>query len=360
MSVPGTEAGALFVDLGVRMAQTLARLRAAHGVTVGCSARRAVWRHGKTTLFEYLPLAGVRARPGARPLLVCFALVNRPYILDLQPDASLVRRLLEAGLPVYLLDWGDADDGDRLVELNDYLELGLGGCVRHILATHGIGALDLLGVCQGGVLSLCYCALHPAEVANLVTVTTAVDFQTPDDLLSKWVRGIDTQLLARAGNVPGELLNGLFLSLMPFRLMHQKYVRLLTGGADQRAVEDFVRMERWIFDSPPQAAVALTQFVRWFYQENRLVRGTLELGGRAVDLKSVRQPLLNLFARADHIVPPAASEVMGRYVGSRDYTACDIDTGHIGMYVSRKARAEIPQRIISWLAARGGGLRPRS
>ncbi|MGO9801997.1 MAG: class III poly(R)-hydroxyalkanoic acid synthase subunit PhaC [Steroidobacteraceae bacterium] len=361
MSELGAQAGALFMDLGARVTETLARLREARGVTVGCSARRAVWSHGKTTLYEYLPLEGVRARAGTRPLLVCFALVNRPYILDLQPDTSLVRRLLNAGLKVYLVDWGDPDEGDRLQELNDYLEQGLGGCVRHILATHGIGALDLLGVCQGGVFSLCYSALHPGQVANLVTVTTPVDFQTPDDLLSKWVREIDTELLARTGNVPGELLNALFLSLLPFRLQQQKYVRLLTARADQRAVEDFVRMERWIFDSPPQAAAALTQFVRWFYQENRLMRGTLELGGHAVDLKSVRQPLLNLYATADHIVPPAASAVMGRYVGSRDYTACAIDTGHIGMYVSRKAREEIPQRIISWLAARAGrgSRRPR-
>jgi polyhydroxyalkanoate synthase subunit PhaC len=364
----------LFLDLGGRMAQTLARLQQARDVRVGCSERRAVWTHHKATLYEYLPLesgldaagrpgrrAGPRsrARRSGRPLLICFALVNRPYVLDLQPEFSLVRRLLGAGFNVYMLEWGDPDDGDRLRELNDYLEEGLGGGVRHILEAHGVEALDLLGVCQGGFFSLCYAALHPRQIANLVTLTTAVDYQTPDDLLSKWVRGIDTELLARTGNLPGELLNAVFLALMPFRLMQQKYVRLLTGGADQRAVEQFVRMERWIFDSPPQAGTAVTQFVRWLYQENRLLRGTLELGGRAVDLKSVRQPLLNLYAKADHLVPPAACEIMGRYVGSRDYTACAIDTGHIGMYVSRKAREEIPQRIISWLKARGGGSRPR-
>jgi polyhydroxyalkanoate synthase len=337
----------------------------ARDVRVGCSARRALWSDRRTTLYEYLPDTP-RAAPGARggegtiaaarrkdrPLLICFALVNRPYILDLQPDSSLVRRLLEAGFTVYLVEWGDPEDGDRLRDLNDYLEQGLGGCVRHLLAAHRVPALDLIGVCQGGVLSLCYTALHPKQIANLITLTTAVDFQTPEDLLSKWVRELDTQLLARAGTVPGELLNALFLSLMPFRLTQQKYVRLLAGRADQRAVEDFVRMERWIFDSPPQAAVALAQFVRWFYQENRLLRGTLELGGRAVDLKNVRAPLLNLYASADHIVPPAASAVMGQHVRSPDYTACAVDTGHIGMYVSRKAREEIPQRIISWLRAR--------
>ena len=364
MSEHGADAGRLFLELGSRAAQTLARLRLARDVRVGCSTRRAVWSGQRTTLYEYLPdtphgAAEAAARRRGRPLLVCFALVNRPYILDLQPDSSIIRRLLDAGFSVYLIDWGDPDDGDRLRDLNDYLEQGLGGCVRHLLGAHRVPALDLIGVCQGGVLSLCYTALHPKQIANLVTLTTAVDFQTPEDLLSKWVRELDTQLLECAGNVPGELLNGLFLSLMPFRLTQQKYVRLLTGRADQRAVDDFVRMERWIFDSPPQAAVALAQFVRWFYQENRLLRGTLELGGRAVDLKEVRAPLLNLYASADHIVPPAASAVMGRHVGSADYTGCAIDTGHIGMYVSRKAREEIPQRIISWLRARGGDSRPR-
>jgi polyhydroxyalkanoate synthase len=349
---PGADAGTPFTDLSLRIAETLARLRRAREVTVGGSARRAVWSCGKTTLYRYLPLASAAAArgPGA-PLLICFALVNRPYVLDLQPDRSLVRRLLEAGLSVYLLDWGDPDDADRRVDLQDYIEHHLGGSVRHILAAHRAPALDLLGVCQGGVLSLCYAALHPHEVARLVTLTTPVDFHTPDNLLSKWVRHLDTGLIEACGNVPGEVLNGLFLALMPFRLTQQKYVRLLAGTPDQRAVEDFVRMEKWIFDSPPQAAAALAQFVRWFYQENRLVRGTLEIGGRHVRLVDLRQPLLNLYALEDHIVPPAACAAMREHVGSRDYTECAIATGHIGMYVSRAAREEIPGRIISWLRA---------
>jgi polyhydroxyalkanoate synthase subunit PhaC len=358
------EAGALFVDLGGRIAATLARLGAAGAVTVGCSAKQPVWSRGKTTLYRYLPLAAEASAPPARarrprgrgaaaaPVLICFALVNRPYVLDLQPDASLVRRLLEAGLTVYLIDWGEPDEADRGRDLEDYLERALAGCIEHVRTAHGADGVNLLGVCQGGVLSLIYTALHPRHVRNLVTLTTAVDFQTEGDLLSKWVRGVDTELLARCGNVPGAVLNALFLSLMPFRLMQQKYVRLLLSGADQRAVDEFVRLERWIFDSPPQAAAALTQYVRWFYQENRLVRGTLEIGGRRVDLKRIRQPLLNLYASADHIVPAPACAVMDRHVGSRDYTAVRVDTGHIGMYVSRRARLEIPARIIEWLRAR--------
>jgi polyhydroxyalkanoate synthase len=345
-----------FSDLGARIADTLGKLRRAGSVEVGCSPKRAVWSCGKTTLYRYLPLTGpkvaVRAAKHARPILICFALVNRPYILDLQPDRSLVRRLLEAGHTLYLVDWGDAGDAERCTDLEDYLQRHLAGCVAHVLQSHGLPALDLLGVCQGGVLSLCYTALHPRQIANLVTLTTPVDFHTPDNLLSKWVRGLDVDLVCATGNVPGEVLNALFLSLSPVRLAQHKYVRLLAAPADERAIEDFVRMEKWIFDSPPQAAAALAQFVRWFYQENRLAHDTLEIGGRAVRLRDIRQPVLNLYATHDHIVPPAAAVAMEHCIGSEDYESLAIDTGHIGMYVSRAARETIPTRISSWLQAR--------
>jgi polyhydroxyalkanoate synthase len=113
-----------------------------------------------------------------------------------------------------------------------------------------------------------------------------------------------------------------------------------------------MRMEQWIFDSPGQAGAAFGQFVRWLYQENRLVAGTLELGGRRIDLRRVRQPVLNIYGLQDHLVPPSASEPLGRLVGSTDYTALALGLGHIGMYVSARAQREVPARIASWLRAR--------
>jgi polyhydroxyalkanoate synthase len=70
-------------------------------------------------------------------------------------------------------------------------------------------------------------------------------------------------------------------------------------------------------------------------------------------LSDVRQPVLSLYALEDHIVPPSACAALRDRVGSGDYTECTIATGHIGMYVSRAARREIPARIISWLRERG-------
>ncbi len=322
---------------------------AARRVAAGFSEREPVWQSGKITLFRYRPIA----RPvGGVPLLVVYALVNRPYMMDLQEDRSLIRGLLAAGVDVYLIDWGYPDGADRFTTLADYIDGYLAGCVEQILQTHRLNALNILGVCQGGVFSLCYCALQPQRVRNLVTMVTPVDFHTPADLLSKWVRKIDVPAWVGEGNVLGDSLNQLFLSLMPFRLTQQKYIHLLAGGLDSARIGNFMRVEQWIFDSPDQAGAAFQEFVVWFYQENRLVHNTLEIAGCKVDLHALRLPILNLIGKRDHLVPREASAALERLVASDDYTALELDLGHIGMYISERAQREVPGKIAEWLAAR--------
>ena len=329
--------------------QLYAALSAASHCAAGCSEKHAVWQSGKVKLYRYLPIA----RPAAAaPLLIVYALVNRPYMMDLQEDRSLLRGLLAAGLDVYLVDWGYPDGADRFTTLADYIDDHLSDCVDHILKAHRLHSLNVLGVCQGGVLSLCFSALYPERVKNLITMVTPVDFHTRADLLSKWVRKIDIAAWVGDGNVSGDTLNQLFLSLMPFRLTQQKYVELMAGSADRARVENFMRVEQWIFDSPDQAGAAFREFVTWFYQENRLAENRLEISGRKVDLRALRVPILNLIGKRDHLVPPDASLALQGLVGSKDYTALEFDLGHIGMYISARAQHEVPAAIARWLAAR--------
>jgi polyhydroxyalkanoate synthase len=204
-------------------------------------------------------------------------------------------------------------------------------------------------------MSLCYASLEPERIRNLVTMVTPVDFRTPENLLTKWAERIDLDALVQAtGNVPGELLNALFLSLMPYRLTSQKYVGLLDQVDDPRALENFLRMEKWIFDSPDQAGAMFREFISWMVRENRLAAGTLELGGRRVDLQRLRMPLLNVYAMQDHLVPPSASRPLRELAGTADYTAHEFQGGHIGIYVSGAAQREIPERIAGWLVQRDG------
>ena len=343
-------------EFNQRLVQGLTALAQTGDIRIGSAEKDAVYSEDKMVLYRYRPVADVPAEQRVRtPLLICYALVNRPYMMDLQPDRSLIRGLLQRGVDVYLIDWGYPDGADRFLGLDDYVLGYLPRCMEHVARASGSPQVNLLGVCQGGTLSLCYAALFPERVRNLVTMVTPVDFRTPENLLTKWTENVDLDALAATtGNVPGELLNALFLRLMPFRLTSQKYVDLLDHIDDAQALENFLRMEKWIFDSPDQPGEMFRQFMTWMVKENRLVDGTLELGGRRVDLHDVTMPLFNIYATQDHLVPPSASLPLERLAGSRDYSSYAFPGGHIGIYVSGSAQREVPARIADWLRKRDG------
>ena len=350
LAIDPAAAAAEMAEFGRRMATAATTLATIDVSGEGCSPREAVRRDGHAVLWRYRPTA---ADAGIAPLVICYALVNRPYMLDLQPDRSLIRGLLARGVDVYLLDWGCPKREDRGLALEDYVVRQLGGCLDHVRAAHRLESVNLLGVCQGGTMALCHAALFPERVRNLVTMVTPVDFHTPDNLLSKWVQGVDVdRLVAVLGNVPGDWLNAAFLALMPLRLTVGKLAGLADIADDPQALANFLRMERWIRDSPDQAGAAFAEFIRRFFQENRLVRGGLAIGGRPVDLRRIECPLLNVFATQDHLVPPSASRPLAGLTGSRDYSSLEFAGGHIGIYVSRSAQALLPEAIAQWLAGR--------
>jgi polyhydroxyalkanoate synthase len=325
-------------------------LRDVGDIQYGATDREEVWRDGKVVLYRF---RGDKAPTAKVPLLIAYALVNRPYMVDLQADKSIVRGLLERGEGVYILDWGYPDRSDRYLELEDYIQRFLGGAVDHLRREYRVDAINLLGICQGGAFSLCYSALNPAKVRNLITMVTPVDFHTGDNMLSNWTRGLDIdQFVDTLGNVPADVMNWCYLTLKPWRLFVQKYVGLIDILDDKRALEDFLRMEKWIFDSPDQAGEAFRQFIKQFYQGNGFVNGGIDIGGRAVDLAYVDMPVLNIYAEQDHLVPPAASKALADLVGSADYSELSFKGGHIGIYVSGRAQREVPSAIHDWLVQR--------
>lgn len=323
-------------------------------IQVGCTPREEVFRLDHVVLYRYVSDAPASV---ATPVLISYALVNRPYMVDLQEDRSLVRNLLAQGVEVYLVDWGYPGPLERWMTLDDLLEEYLDACVDEVRRRSGRPAINLLGICQGGAFALCYTALHPDKVKNLVTMVAPVDFRvtpTPESgLLNAWVSELDADAMVDAlGNVPGDLMNYGYLMLRPFSLNLGKYLGLADIAEDEKKLIGFLRMEKWIFDSPDQPGEVFRKFIRDFYQENRLVEGGLMIGGREVDLKNVRQPVLNVYAEQDHLVPPESSKALERLVGTEDYTVRGFPTGHIGMYVSGKVQRDLPQLVGRWLKER--------
>ncbi|MGN2252183.1 class III poly(R)-hydroxyalkanoic acid synthase subunit PhaC [Frateuria sp. GZRe12] len=334
-----------------KLAAGAASLRGLTEPAYADTPREVVYREDKLTLWR---MRGGRGPTSKTPLLIVYALVNTVWMTDLQSDRSLVRNLLEQGEDVYLIDWGYPDGADRWLTLEDYIDGYLDRCVDAVRAQAGVDAIDLLGICQGGAFSLCYTALYPAKVRNLVTMVTPVDYHTPDNMLSHWARDIDVDLFVDTlGNIPAALMNWVYLTLKPVRLLQQKYVNLVDILDNPKELENFLRMERWIFDSPDQAGEAFREFVKDFFQANKLVKGGLAIGGKPVDLARITQPILNIYAEQDHLVPPDASRALGLHVGSDDYTELAFKGGHIGIYVSGRAQREVPPAIHRWLREHG-------
>jgi polyhydroxyalkanoate synthase len=154
------------------------------------------------------------------------------------------------------------------------------------------------------------------------------------------------------GNIPGEILNWTFLSLKPFSLTGQKYINMVDLLDDPNKVKNFLRMEKWIFDSPDQAGETFRQFIKEFYVKNAFLNDGAQIGDQTVKLQQITCPVLNVYALQDHLVPPAASKAMDGRTSSQDYTEMAFPGGHIGIYVSGKAQKEVTPAIGNWLNER--------
>ncbi len=333
-----------------KLAAGLKTLRQLDDVHYGATDKEEVYREDKLVLYRF---KGPNKPTTKTPLLISYALVNRPYMVDLQDDRSLGKKRLALGEDVYLIDWGYPDFSDRYLTLDDYINGYIRRCVDVVAKRHKVDKINLLGICQGGAFSLCFTSIYPQKIKNLITMVTPVDFHTPDNMLARWTRQLDVDLFVDTlGNVPADLMNWCYLMLKPVRLNQQKYIGLVDILDDKVELENFLRMEKWIFDSPDQAGEAFRQFLKDFYQGNKLIEGGLKIGSKDVALKNVDVPVLNIFAEQDHLVPPAASRALRGRTGNNDYTEIAFKGGHIGIYVSGRAQREVPSAIHDWLAAR--------
>lgn len=287
------------------------------------------------------------------PLLVIYALINRETMLDLQPDRSVVKSFLNAGIDLYMMDWGYPTRKDRYLTIDDHVNGYINNAIDYIREKNGIPKINLMGICVGGVFCTMYSALHPDKIKNLITTVTPSHFDTDKGLLHVWMKNLDEDKLIRSfGNVPGDLMNLGFLLLNPARLMIDKYVGFIENMDNKDFVENFVRMEKWIFDSPDVPGETFRQLIKDCYKKNLLIQNKLYLDDKRVDLKKITMPLLNFYGKFDHLVPPEAADQLTSAVGSKDVEDVCIETGHIGIYVSSKAQKQFAPKIIQWLRER--------
>lgn len=312
--------------------------------------REEVYRRGQMTLYRYQPK---NEDAPSIPVCVCYALVNKPYMLDLSPKRSFIRSLIEQGLTVYLIEWDNPSETLSTPSLEDYIQRYLGGAVKWICRAHSCSKINLMGICQGGTFSLIYTALNPERVKNLVTIVTPVDFHAGDNLLSHFAKHWETKTVQKTWSyVPADFMNAGFLQLKPFELMIGKYLGAVRIINKEEQKDLFMRMEKWVFDSPEQSARCWEEFIRECYQNNHLVQNKMTLGGKVISLSKINCPVLNLTAEKDHMVPGPASFAIEEAISSKDYQHSSFPVGHIGIFVGGVTQKKVGPKIGQWLEAR--------
>jgi polyhydroxyalkanoate synthase subunit PhaC len=320
---------------------------------IGPTPREVVWTHRKTTLYRYRS----NRREHPVPVLLVFALINRPEIFDLRQGNSFVEFLLSEGFDVFLVDWGVPDDEDADMGLAEFVCDELHWAVRETLRAADQDELSLLGWCIGGTLSAMYCASHPdGAVRNALLLTTPIDPSA--SLYARWVGSddFDVDLIADSyAAIPGASIDWANKLMKPVTNYVTTYRRLFQGilnGQDQRVA--YQAMAKWVADNPPFPARAYREWITWMYKENRLVDGRLRLRDQFVDLGAIEQNLLVVTAGADHIAPPQGTVPLLDLVASEDVTHMDRPGGHIGLMAGSKAKHEIWPELAEWLVDRSG------
>ena len=287
------------------------------------------------------------------PILIVYALMNKQYIMDLQQDKSFIKKLVESGLDVYIIDWGYPTAEDQYVTTEDYIEDYMGAAIDYILKTHKISKLNFVGKCQGGTFGAIYASLYPDKIKTLVTIASPFDFDIKDGLLFYWSKFMDVDLLIDAyGVLPGDFLNNTFIMLSPYNLSVGKYINIINSFDDPKLLGEFLRMEKWLFDCPDQAGANYRTWIKELWQQNKLIKGEFYLGEKRIDLKNINMPLLNVCGAKDNLIPASSARVLNDLVSSTDKELVEFPVGHAGIVASTLSQKEIVPKVAGWIKDR--------
>jgi polyhydroxyalkanoate synthase subunit PhaC len=329
-------------------------------VTIATTPKDLIWQEDKVSLYQFRALAERTVRT---PVLIVYGLIGRWTMADLQEDRSLARNLLNLGVDLYVVDWGNPSRADRWLTLDDYIDGYLYDCVEQIRARDGAAEVSLLGICEGGVFTTCFAALYPQLVKTMTLTITPIDFhgdtvenRAGHGFINIWTRSLSAEdidnLIDANGCLPGQFMGAVFNQMTPMRTLLKYNLDLLDVVDDEKKLLNFLRMEKWIADRPDHPGEAAKQWLKELYQDNKLVRNELRIGGRLVNLANITMPVLNVYAKDDHIIPPATSRALADKVGSKDYTELALPGGHVGVFVGGRSQTLFAPGVAKWLAER--------
>lgn len=325
-------------------------------VPVGLTPKDVVWTLNKTRLYRYRPTRSDGRRRRV-PVLLVYALINKPFIFDLIPGRSFVEYMLDQGYDLFLLDWGHPGLEDRSITFDDYVNDYLRRAVRKVLTISGAEGITMLGYCLGATLTVTYAALYTdAPIRNIVLLAAPLDFSDPaEGSMAVWLQedylDVD-KLVDTLGNVPGELIRHWAKIIKPVENFVGVYLNLWKLQGDEASVRGWQAINRWVEDVVPVSGEAFRQFVKQYVRQNLLAQNELAIDDRPANLANIKSALLNVVAKYDHLVSYGQAATIVDLISSQDKELKVIPSTHVGLMVSHRAKDKLWPEVAAWLDSR--------
>jgi polyhydroxyalkanoate synthase len=339
------------LERGVHRVRNLAELMVRpRAPRTGQTPRQEVYRRNKSRLFRYQS-----ARTHRTPVLFVPNLgISRPYIFDLLPGNSFIEHMTQEGFDFYLLDWGVFGPEDDRLTLEECVTRILPRMVEKTLESSGACELSVLGYCMGAPMSASYLGWRrDPPVRNFINMAGPIDFSKVG-LFGLWLdkkyfdvdRFVDT-----LGSIPADLVKAGFKLLRPTMDVSTN-VNLWWNLWNDKYVEGFNALNTWANEYVAFPGEFFRQWVRDYYQDNKLFRGELRLAGHPVRLEAIQCPVFVVGATEDYIAPPECVRALMEAVSSRDKDYIELPGGHISLIAGRGASRHCWPRVSGWLAPR--------
>lgn len=325
---------------------------------VGLTPKDVVWSLNKVKLYRYRP---TQEKVRGVPLLLVYALINRAYILDLAPGRSLVEYLVNRGYDVYLLDWGTPGLEDRNLTFGDYVTKYIPKAAKKVQRISGSKEFSILGYCMGGTMSTMYASIFPNDgLKNLVLMAAPVDF-AHHPFYSSWLRNkyfdVD-KIVDVLGLIPGPMIDWGNKMLKPVQNFVSSEVTLWNNVNNQKFLNGWGPINKWVNDGPAFPGETFRQWIKDLYQDNKLVKGEMVVGGYKVNLGNINANLLALGASQDHIALPEQVKAIVDHISSADKEYAEANAGHVALTISGQSTKFTWPKIGNWLETRSGEFVP--
>ena len=339
-----------FLNFGRNITEAPMKISIPHEVRIGSTEFDVVYKEDKMRLLHFKPLTTKQVKT---PLLIVYAIINRYHIFDIDPKKSWVKNLLEQGFDLDMIDWGTPTSLDKFLGFDDYVNRYLDNCVEFICNESDVKKISMQGYCTGGTLATVYSALHPEKIKNLVVTAPVIDGWKDTTVVSNLTKSFDVdKFVDTIGNMPPEFMYYCFSILKPFEQGVEKYLKFMNNINNEKFIESFLKIEKWLDETPPIPGQLFKEWIKGIYQDNLLIQNKMFVGNKLVSLEKLDMPIFTQVAVGDHLVSPECSMPLHYAVSSTDKTLQLYPTGHVGMIASSFSQKKVLPELGQWLKER--------